>query len=98
MIKIKTHDNQFGHHIFIEDTNRQESICLSGITPEEKDKLLEEIRPTGEWILWTDDRKDYIKCPFCGYGDEGEIKADEGTPFCPQCGAYLQNYNSIFQS
>ena len=43
---------------------------------------------TGQWIDWTDDRNDYIKCSHCGYGEEGELKHGEATNFCPNCGSY----------
>ena len=43
-----------------------------------------------KWIQWTDDRMDYVKCPVCGYGDEGEILMKETLGFCPSCGQRLK--------
>lgn len=47
-----------------------------------------EERPSGKWIWWTDDKKDYVKCSECDYGEEGEVKLDEQTPYCPYCGSH----------
>lgn len=44
---------------------------------------------TGRWLDWTDDRKDYLKCSICGYGEEGEVKFGEYTPYCPICGSRM---------
>ena len=41
------------------------------------------------WHLWTDDYSDYVACPVCGYGEEGEVKLADATPFCPMCGEHL---------
>ena len=41
------------------------------------------------WVHWTDDRKDYVKCPVCDYGEEGEILLKEAPGFCPSCGQRL---------
>lgn len=38
------------------------------------------------WIMWTDDRMDYVRCPVCDYGSEGEILMKEAPGFCPSCG------------
>ena len=43
----------------------------------------------GIWELWTDDRKDYVKCSCCGYGEEGELKLGEESMYCPYCGAFM---------
>lgn len=61
------------------------------------DKLLNEIleihktekTKTGHWVQWTDDKADYCKCSECGYGEEGEVKYGEETPYCPICGAEM---------
>lgn len=42
------------------------------------------------WIPWTDDRKDYVKCPTCDYGEEGEVYMKDASPFCPACGQRLK--------
>lgn len=42
------------------------------------------------WILWTDDRKDYAKCPVCDFGEEGELKWEDRTIFCQCCGQRLE--------
>lgn len=47
-------------------------------------------RPKGKWIEWTDDYKDYVTCPSCGYGEEGEVLLKDKTPFCPICGEDLR--------
>ena len=52
-------------------------------------KALEQEPKTGTWLNWTDDRKDYLKCSICGYGEEGEVKFGEYTPYCPMCGAKM---------
>lgn len=44
----------------------------------------------GKWIEWTDDRKDYVSCSCCGYGDEGEVYISERTPYCPVCGSDMR--------
>lgn len=41
------------------------------------------------WIHRNDDYNDWLECPSCGYGDEGEVKYGEGTPYCPYCGERL---------
>lgn len=43
-----------------------------------------------KWIEWTDDKKDYVKCPKCDYGAEGEMELKDKTNYCPQCGAPLE--------
>jgi len=54
-------------------------------------KALEEQPKTkGKWIHWTDDRKDYVTCSCCEYGDEGEVLLKDKTPFCPYCGADMR--------
>lgn len=52
-------------------------------------KALEQEPKTGIWIYWTDDRKDYLKCSVCGYGEEGEVDYSTFTPYCPMCGAKM---------
>lgn len=47
-------------------------------------------RPSKNWIHWTDDYKDYVTCPSCGYGEEGEVLLSDKTPFCPICGADMR--------
>ena len=42
------------------------------------------------WIHRNDDYNDWLECPSCGYGSEGEVKYGEGTPFCPYCGERLE--------
>lgn len=43
-----------------------------------------------KWINWTDDYKDYCKCPVCAYGEEGEVLLKDKTPYCPVCGTNLK--------
>lgn len=52
-------------------------------------EALERESETGIWIYWTDDRKDYLKCSICGYGEEGEVNYATFTPYCPMCGAKM---------
>lgn len=42
------------------------------------------------WIHRNDDYNDWLECPNCGYGSEGEVKYGEGTPYCPYCGERLE--------
>ena len=41
------------------------------------------------WIHRNDDYTDWLECPNCGYGDEGEVEYGKGTPYCPYCGERL---------
>lgn len=52
---------------------------------------LEQEPKTGRWLDWTDDRNDYLKCSMCGYGEEGEVKFGEYTPYCPMCGTKMES-------
>lgn len=54
-----------------------------------RDKLL---KPKGKWIHWTDDYKDYCTCSNCLYGEEGEVLLSDKTPYCPVCGAEMENF------
>lgn len=55
------------------------------------DQIKTELEPkTGHWIHWTDDRKDYVTCSCCEYGEEGEVLLNDKTPFCPMCGAKME--------
>lgn len=54
-------------------------------------KALEQEPKTGRWLDWTDDRNDYLKCSICGYGEEGEVKFGEYTPYCPMCGSKMES-------
>lgn len=70
---------------------RQQAINYlrsSGFSRLQIDTVEKAFRPSGEWIYWTDDRKDYVKCSNCDYGEEGEVKYDEQTPYCPVCGSH----------
>ena len=54
-----------------------------------------ELRETpGKWIHKNDDRFDWLECPICGYGDEGEVTIErlEDAPsiYCPICGQKLE--------
>ena len=42
------------------------------------------------WIHRNDDYNDWLECPNCGYGDEGEVEYGKGTPYCPYCGERLE--------
>jgi hypothetical protein len=41
------------------------------------------------WIHRNDDYNDWLECPSCGYGSEGEVKYGKGTPYCQYCGERL---------
>ena len=43
-----------------------------------------------EWIHWTDDFRDYVKCSNCGFGDEGEIYLGDEPVICPCCEAKMK--------
>lgn len=45
---------------------------------------------TGKWLHRNDDYNDWSECSECGYGDEGEVKFGEETPYCPYCGAKME--------
>lgn len=49
-----------------------------------------EERKTGHWIHKNDDQNDWLECSECGYGSEGEVPFEEGSQFCPVCGARLE--------
>jgi len=67
-----------------------------------KDELIDiatrrivELKETpAKWIHRNDDHFDWLECPGCGYGDEGEviIKRLEDAPsiYCPCCGQRLE--------
>ena len=80
MARITTYDKLRGCYV-IEPDNDQNHIQRLG--------ELEDRDEAKEWIHWTDDRKDYAKCPTCDYGEEGEVYAKNATPFCPACGQRL---------
>lgn len=46
---------------------------------------------TGKWLHRNDDYNDWSECSECGYGDEGEVKFGEETPYCPYCGAKMES-------
>lgn len=43
-------------------------------------------QPTGKWISFTDDYRDYAKCSECDFGEEGEVYLEDITSYCPHCG------------
>lgn len=47
-----------------------------------------------KWIHKNDDHFDWLECPCCGYGDEGEVTIErlEDAPsiYCPVCGQRLE--------
>ena len=43
----------------------------------------------GRWEHHWDDHDDWLQCSECGYGDEGEVGMNQGTNFCPNCGARM---------
>ena len=44
----------------------------------------------GRWEHHWDDHDDWLQCSECGYGDEGEVGMNQGTNFCPNCGADMR--------
>lgn len=52
--------------------------------------IQEPLKPSSLWIHRNDDFYNWLECPKCGYGEEGEVKYGEGTTFCPYCGADLR--------
>lgn len=58
-----------------------------------KQNYMDEWQKKLHWIHRNDDYTDWLECPNCGYGSEGEVKYGEGTPFCPHCGERLENEN-----
>lgn len=55
-----------------------------------KQNYMDEWQKKPHWIHRNDDYTDWLECPSCGYGSEGEVKYGEGTPFCPHCGERLE--------
>lgn len=53
-------------------------------------ELLDTVDKKAEWMHWTDDKKDYVSCSRCGYGEEGEILFNDRTNYCPLCGADMR--------
>ena len=68
-------------------------ILETGYDNEKVIEMLNELPPvnpkvkTGKWLHCNDDRNDWSECSECGYGDEGEVKFGEETPYCPHCGS-----------
>lgn len=86
-IKIKTHDNMFGHHAFID--YGEGSILLSDIDDEQKEKLLNEIRPKGNWIEHEHEcgmnwEFSTYECYIC------HARSEYDSDFCPNCGADMR--------
>lgn len=88
-------------HEFCEDAISRQAVLdemgdinMDIYTDEVKDivnALPSVILKTGNWIQWTDDRKDYCSCSECGYGEEGEVILGNETPYCPICGAKMES-------
>ena len=91
--KVKTHDNMFGHHIFIDDG--YSSITVSAMEEVEKEKLIKELRPAGKWI-YEDGAMPCYRCSHCnkfmesptGHNERFEdLTRTNAYPICPRCGA-----------
>lgn len=67
-------------NIFCENADEQ---AIADMRAELK-RVLNEIRPEGEWI---DDSPTSWKCSCCGYG----VNRWNNTPFCPNCGIKVQH-------
>lgn len=68
---------------FLADKYYHNDICSECL-----DKL-KDGHVTAIWEWFTDDRNDYVRCTRCGYGEEGEIKLGDESPYCPNCGAEM---------
>lgn len=66
-------------NIFCENADEQAIADMKA----ELQRVLNEIRPKGEWI---DDSPTSWKCSCCGYG----VNRWNNTPFCPNCGIKMQ--------
>lgn len=55
-----------------------------------EDFIFSDNKKVGKWIHKNDDHNDWWVCSECGYGEEGEVKENEVTPFCPYCGAEMK--------
>lgn len=62
--------------------------CFATAIASRDHQLLKKEQPK-QWIHKNDDYCDWLECPNCGYGDEGEVKFGEGTLYCPCCGQNL---------
>ena len=67
-------------NIFCENADEQ---AIADMRAELK-RVLNEIRPEGEWI---DDSPTSWKCSCCGYG----VNRWNNTPYCPNCGIKMQH-------
>jgi len=66
--------------------NGSQTITLSEMSEEAKERLLDEIRPKSEWIYTGDDDlaiNDFA-CLKCGYATDSDV-----FKFCPECGAKI---------
>lgn len=98
-MKIKDYKCKCGHDdFFFADKGNQIGIYCSycgkwfkWADKDEQNLRMKQEPKTGRWLDWTDDRNDYLKCSICGYGEEGEVKFGEYTPYCPMCGAKMES-------
>lgn len=67
-------------NIFCENADKQAIADMKA----ELQRVLNEIRPKGEWI---DDSPTSWKCSCCGYG----VNRWNNTPYCPNCGIKMQH-------
>lgn len=89
---------RYDHWIGEIDGNRLLQYLLSCNDPDRNeytmDIIIRKKSDARAWIHWTDDYKDYVTCPCCEYGSEGEVLLADKTPFCPICGADLRRGDS----
>lgn len=57
---------------------------LQSVIPIIKEKV-------AKWTHRNDDKYDWLECPCCGFGNEGEITRYDGVAcsYCPRCGLKL---------
>ena len=54
-----------------------------------EDFIFSDNKRIGKWIHKNDDCSDWWVCSECGFGNEGEVDETEVSPFCPYCGAEM---------
>lgn len=81
LVKMQIEEGSVG---FAVDNDHDNDCCWDDVLA-----WIEAQPKVGRWIHWTDDRKDYVSCSCCAYGDEGEVLLRDITPYCPICGCKM---------